>query len=310
MNIPNMTNQTKKLVILFADISDSTALYDNLGDERALQLVVHCLTSMSERAAPHGGILVKTIGDEIMCAFPTAEAALEAAKEMQRVIKKNNTGSEHSLHVRIGFHIGEVMCEEADMYGETVNVAARVTAITRADQIMTTRDVVDALPPPLRNELRQILRADFRDKQGQLDIFQVACDDEMQRTRVGLSAYRTTPDGAQLILSYRGQSCRVNTLVNKVFLGRGGDCKIVVVNDYASRQHAAVAFRSGNFIFQDNSINGTYIRFNDGQIVFIRNEEAILRGFGTISLGRAYSDNPSELIAFSIRSTSEFEILP
>ena len=306
-----MSSQTKNLVILFADISDSTALYENLGDERALQLVVHCLTSLSERAAAHGGILVKTIGDEIMCAFSTAEAALEAAKEMQRGIKKNNAASETPLHIRIGFHIGEVMCEEADMFGETVNVAARVTAITRADQIMTTRDVVEALPPPLRNEVRQILRAEFRDKQG-LDIFQVACDDdEMQRTRVGLSAYRATPElGAQLILNYRGQSCRVNELANKVFLGRGGDCKIVVINDYASRQHAAVAFRSGNFIFQDNSINGTYIRFNDGQIVFIRNEEALLRGFGTISLGRAYSDNPSELIAFSIRSTSEFEIWP
>ena len=307
-----MNSHPKKLVILFADISDSTALYDNLGDERALQLVVHGLTSLSERAAANGGILVKTIGDEIMCAFPTAEAALEAAKEMQRVIKKNNAGSETPIHVRIGFHIGEVICEEADMYGETVNVAARVTSITRADQIMTTRAVVEALPPPLRNEVRQILRAEFREKQGQFDIFQVACDDdEMQRTRVGLSAYRATSEpGAQLILSYRGQTCRVNELDNNVFLGRGGDCKIVVINDYASRQHATVAFRSGNFIFQDNSINGTYIRFNDGQIVFIRNEEALLRGFGTISLGRAYSDNPSELIAFSIRSTSEFEIWP
>ena len=141
-----MNSQTKKLVILFADISDSTALYDNLGDERALQLVVRCLTSLSEQAVAHGGILVKTIGDEIMCSFPTAEAALGAAKEMQRVIKKSNGASETPVHVRIGFHIGEVMCEEADMYGETVNVAARVTAITRADQIMTTRDVVDALP--------------------------------------------------------------------------------------------------------------------------------------------------------------------
>ena len=305
-----MSSHTKNLAILFADISESTALYDNLGDERALQLVLHCLTSMSERAVANGGILVKTIGDEIMCAFPTAEAALQAAKAMQGVIKKNNAVSENPLHVRIGFHVGEVVCDEADMFGETVNVAARVTAITRADQIMTTRAVVDALPLQLRNELRQILRAEFRDKQGQLDIFQVACDDdEMQRTRVGLSAYSAIPErGAQLMLSYRGQSCLVNALVNKVFLGRGGDCKIVVINDFASRQHATVVFRSGNFIFQDNSINGTYIRFNDGQIVFIRNEEAILRNFGTISLGRAYSDNPSELIAFSISSKSELEI--
>ena len=305
-----MNTQTKKMAILFADISDSTGLYDSLGDEPARQLIATCLAAMSNNAAAYNGTLIKTIGDEIMCAFPSAEAALRAAKEMQRTIQADNQGSKQPLRVRVGFHFGEVIFEANDIYGETVNVAARITAMTRAGQIMTTRATVDTMPPELHGEVRQILRAEFKDKQGPLDIFQVLWEgDDLQRTRVGLAAYRKDQaTGAQMILRYRGQSCRVSEQHKKVYLGRGGNCKIVVVNDFASRQHADVEFRSGNFILRDNSINGTYIRFDDGQIEHIHNGEAILHGIGTISLGRSYSDNPSELIVFSIPSNLEFEL--
>lgn len=302
-----MATQTKKLAILFADISDSTALYDRLGDEQARQIVATCLAAMSDRAAAHNGTLVKTIGDEIMCTFTSAEDALHASREMQRTIKANNHGSKQPLRVRIGFHFGDVLCEANDVYGDTVNVAARITAVTRAGQIMTTQATVGALPPDLLSDVHQILRAELK---GQFDIFQVPWEGEdLQRTQIGIAPYRKSQEvGAELILRYRGQSCRVNDQQKKVFLGRGGTCKIVVVNDFASRQHAAVESRSGNFVLQDSSVNGTYIRFDDGQIVFIHNDEAILRGIGTISLGRSYAENPSELIIFSVPHRLEFEI--
>ena len=224
---------------------------------------------------------------------------------MQRAIQTNNRSSKQPLRIRIGFHFGDVICEArgieaGDIYGDTVNVAARISAMTRAGQIMTTRAVVDALPPEWRSEVSQILRAEFRDKQGLLELFQVSWDgDDLQRTRVGLAAYRKDQEaGAQLVLRYHGQSCHINEQIKKVFLGRGSSCKIVVVNDFTSRQHASVEFRSGNFILRDNSINGTYIRFKDGQIIFIHNEETVLRGIGTISLGRSYAENPTELILF------------
>ena len=305
-----MNIQTKKLAILFADISDSTGLYDSLGDALARQLVAACLATMSNRAAACDGTLVKTIGDEILCTFPEACAALRAAKEMQRAIKADNQGNQQPLFVRIGVHFGDVICEAHDVYGDTVNVAARVTAMTRAGQIMTTRAVIESLPTELLGEVRQIVRAEFRGKQGLPDIFQVSWEgDDMQRTRMGLESYRRDQEtGAEMLLRYRGQSCRVNDLHKKVYLGRGGDCRIVVVNDFASRQHAAVEFRSGNFILQDNSINGTYIRFDDNQVVYINNDEAILRGIGTISLGRPYTENPTELIIFSIPAVLEFKL--
>lgn len=297
-----MPMQIKKLAILFADISGSTALYDNLGDELARQLVARCLAILGDSMAVHQGSLVKTIGDEIMCSFVSAEAAFHAACKMQLAIKSDNRGSDHPLYIRIGFHFGDVICEAADIYGDTVNVAARVTEITRASQVMTTKAVVDALPPELHDKVRNILRTDLKGKQEQLDIFQVVWeDDDMQSTRIGIPAYRKQQEtGMELILSYRGQSCTVNGYNKSLFLGRGDACKIIVMSDFASRQHALMEFRSGNFVLQDNSTNGTYIRFNNGQILHINHEEAILRGTGTISLGQPYAETPSELVAFTV----------
>ena len=292
----------KKLAILFADISGSTALYEKLGDQLARQLIGRRLSIMNRALAAHSGTLIKTIGDEILCTFPTAEAALHAACEMQLAAKTDNQSSEHSMYLRIGFHYGDVLCEEDDIYGDAVNVAARVTAITRANQIMTTPAVVDVLPLSLHDKVRKIQRADIRGKQAQLDIFQVIWEvEDMGRTRIGMPAFRKPHnDGNELKLNFRDKTCTINEQSNKLLLGRGDTCHIIVNSDFASRQHANVEFRYGNFILSDHSSNGTYIRDSDGVVTRLNHNNTTLRGKGFISLGQPYSDNPSDLIEFVI----------
>ena len=63
------------LAILFVDICDSTELYEKAGDAQARQLIENCVLSFSETTAAEGGKLVKTLGDGLMCMFPTADAA-------------------------------------------------------------------------------------------------------------------------------------------------------------------------------------------------------------------------------------------
>jgi len=293
---------TKEVAILFADISGSTMLYEKLGDQLARQLIARCISIMNRAITAHHGTLIKTIGDEVLCTFPTAEAALNAACEMQLAAKLDNQSSEHPMYLRIGFHYGGVICEDSDIYGDAVNVAARVTAITRASQIMTTSAVFEALPPALHDKVRKILRTDIKGKQEQLDIFQVIWEfEDMGRTRIGMSVFRKPHvDGNELILNYRHQSYTINEQNKKLFLGRGDSCEILVNSDFASRQHANVELRYGNFIVSDHSSNGTYIRNSDGVVTRVNREDAVLRGKGTISLGQPYSDNPSDLIEFVI----------
>jgi len=141
-----MSKHTAQLAVLFADICGSTKLYDTLGDTLARRVVASCIARLLAPLADHQGTLIKTIGDEIMCTFPSAEQALCAANAMQYSVTSAPFENDISLHIRIGFHYGEVICEAGDVFGDTVNVAARVAGAARANQIMTTQAAVNALP--------------------------------------------------------------------------------------------------------------------------------------------------------------------
>ena len=300
-----MPHKIEKIAVLFADICGSTALYDNLGDHLARSLIAQCVATMVGEIAPYQGTLIKTLGDEVMCTFPSAEAALHAACAMQRAVENTRYEGGQAMHIRVGFNYGEVICEAGDVFGDTVNVAARVAAITRASQIMTTQAVVDALLPDSREKTRKIMRAEFKGKQEQLDIFIVIWEmDDMLSTRIGNPAFRKFPDNIdEMSLLYRSQELKVNKERRSVVLGRGDTCDLIVQNGFASRQHIRFELRFGKFVAVDQSTNGTYIRFSDGNVVRLAREEMIMQGSGSISLGQAYSENPSELVEFSVTTS-------
>jgi len=103
---PPMTEQTRNLAILFADVAGSTRLYETLGDAAALALVNRCLAEVRLACEGHGGRIIKTIGDEMMAAFPDAGLAAEAAAEVQERIATLAPGERVRLARRIGFHFG------------------------------------------------------------------------------------------------------------------------------------------------------------------------------------------------------------
>lgn len=297
-----MPQTVEKLAVLFADICGSTALYDSLGDDLARRLIAQCITTMSQVLPAHQGTLIKTIGDEIMCTFPSAEAAMNAACAMQLAVQRSKHEGGQEMHIRIGFHYGDAILDSGDVFGDTVNVASRVAAITRARQILATQAVVDALPPSLREKTRQIMRAEFKGKQTGFDISVVIWEmDDMMSTRIGSPAFRKSPENIdELTLTFRDQSLKVNKERRSVVLGRGDTCDMIVANNFASRQHIRVELRFGKFVLVDQSTNGTHVRSNDGSVVRIAREEMTLLGSGSISMGQSYAENPVDLVQFSI----------
>jgi class 3 adenylate cyclase len=184
-------SQKSRMVILFADICGSTALYDKLGNDSALHVITQTLNILAQEVAAHKGTLIKTIGDEIMCSFPNILLATQAASAMHRAIETRRPGGVHSIFVRIGFHYGEVIHKENDVFGDAVNIAARVTAVTRARQIMTTQAVVDALPAGFEDKVRPVMRAAFRGKQDSFAVSQILWEQEDSVfRRVGQAAFR------------------------------------------------------------------------------------------------------------------------
>jgi adenylate cyclase len=298
-----MAATQQNVAILFADISGSTALYDKYGNEQALLLVTRTLDILTREMALRRGTLIKTIGDEIMCIFPDGITAFEAACSMQQAIEDQRPGGEQPIYVRIGLHFGEVILEGGDAYGDTVNIAARVTAITRARQIMTTQAVVDMLPEKYRIQARPVMRTGFRGKAETTKVFQVSWErEDTTRTRIGMSAFRK-PTGTrnELVLRYHEQVITLNEQLKSIVLGRGDDCDLMIRNILASRQHARIEYNFGKFLLIDHSVNGTYIRFSDNQVILLSHQQIVLHGAGTISLGQPFSESPTEVIEYIVQ---------
>ena len=115
-----------EVAVLFADIAGSTKLYDALGDTEAKIMIDEALTALQVITQRHRGRVIKTIGDEVMCAFPGAERGFLAAMDMQTVVNALVVTKGVKRMIRIGFHAGPVIEEKGDVFGDTVNACRRV----------------------------------------------------------------------------------------------------------------------------------------------------------------------------------------
>ena len=150
MNAKESTKVERNLCVLFADVSGSTRLYEKLGDKEALHAVERCINRMTRATEQFKGRVIKTIGDEVMAVFDSAEAGMDAASSMQQRVDDLPPVRGIKLAIRVGFHFGPAIEEAKDVFGDTVNTAARMAGLAKAGQIITTADSVAALPALLR----------------------------------------------------------------------------------------------------------------------------------------------------------------
>jgi class 3 adenylate cyclase len=125
--------------IMFTDLVDSTAMTARLGDARAVEMV-RAHDSMVRRA---GGREVKHTGDGIMASFDTVPASATCARSIQRAFEAFNLASREKLRVRIGLHAGEPIEDSNDLFGATIQMAARICGAARPDAILVSALVKD-----------------------------------------------------------------------------------------------------------------------------------------------------------------------
>lgn len=299
-NAVQVMRREASLVVLFADISRSTQLYETLGDHTAQGLVATCLTALSTVANHHGGTMIKTIGDEIMCTFPDATSALEAAQAMQRAIEHLPEVSKLGLaplSIRIGFHLGTIVHRESDVFGDAVNVAARMVALAKPRQILTTEPTVNTLFEDVRAMVRCIDRTTVKGKSGEFDIYEVVWD-TMEMTFMATRPVPSHLRQARLRLWCAGTLIEIDQRRPFAALGRHSDNEIVVTEAFASRLHCRVEYRRGKFVLVDQSTNGTYVAVRGKDSVFLYREEMVLEGTGVIGLGREVEPDGEGAIHF------------
>jgi class 3 adenylate cyclase len=137
----------KRLALLFTDLQGSTALYERIGDMKAFDLVRQHFGYLGECITRNSGALVKTIGDAVMASFVDPLDALRAALEMRAEIARFNAeAGDNLIGLKVGLHAGACLAvtlnDRLDYFGQTVNIAARVQALSAADEIVITADVL------------------------------------------------------------------------------------------------------------------------------------------------------------------------
>ena len=283
--------------VLFVDISGSTRLYETLGDEQALVRVGRSLALIARVCEDCGGKVIRTTGDGALCMFETADAALRASRLMQEKTDQQQEPGEPGLGIHIGCHFGPVLASGGDLYGDTVNLAARVAGLAKVGQIITTADTIDKLSPALADQARKLDRVPVKGKQESVTIFEFLWQDSDE-----LTAYGTRPDyglAARIVLKYEGREWRFEGPGDLSF-GRDGACDVVVGDRKASRQHARIERRRDKFVLADHSSNGTWVWFaGETENVVLRREELMLRASGLIGLGHSPTDGQGAPVEFS-----------
>ncbi|MCP3999711.1 MAG: FHA domain-containing protein [Gammaproteobacteria bacterium] len=281
----------KELAIVFADVVDSAELYGALGDDDASKTVQRCVKCMKDCTSEFDGNIIKTMGDEVMSTFATADEAMKAASQMQQRITSGNLSGKDDVQVsiRIGCHFGHVVIEESDVFGASVSTANRMTSQAKAGQIITTESTIELLSEEWKAVVRQIGVATLRGQIDEVGLYEVLWQPEEATSMLPKMDWSDTEvkQPGKLSLKFQGEELFLSSEgLRKVTLGRADENDVTVKGNLISRVHARIELNKSTYMIIDESTNGTFVQRFDGEEVYVRRDSAPLTGSGLIGLGR------------------------
>jgi class 3 adenylate cyclase len=300
--------ETAQRAVLFADVTDSTRIYESLGDAQAHTLIESLLDLLSRTAAGHRGSVVKKLGDGIVCAFPDSDTACKAACDMQlAALNTSAARPADRLAVRVGFTYGPVVLSGGDVFGDTVNVCSRLVALANPEQVLTTHQTMAAMAPELRARCRELFPIRVRGRHEEIIACNVQYREDPDATETNLTRAELTRERELVLkLTYGGELRVVRSSGAGIRIGRDKENDLVVESHFASRSHARIYPREGHFVLQDLSSNGTYLLADGGTSeILLRREEAVLAERGWIGLGNSAARHGDHALRFRVEPESE-----
>lgn len=282
-----MAEQLSEAAVLFADVSGSTKLYETAGDAVAHAAIEKCVNIMREKTVNAKGRVIKTIGDEVMSAFKTADDAADAAIEMQSAIAELPPVGTTQIGIRIGFNYGPVVERDGDVFGDAVNLAARLAAVATKGQIISARETVMLMAPMLKAATRAITTIQVKGKAQEIQVYELIWQQSEDMTTLASQKSVYKPKNAKLRLLVDGNEVILSAERPAVALGRDASADLVIKERMASRAHGKIERRLDKFILTDHSANGTFITIEGDKEIVLRREEFTLRGHGWIAFGQS-----------------------
>jgi adenylate cyclase len=297
--------------ILFADLRGSTALYETLGNAEATTVVTHSVSMLANIVPMCGGVVVKTLGDGLMASFDTPQAGVQASMQMHDALERLvMRGSSHgassglrTLRLQVALARGEVVEMSGDVFGDAVNVAARLLDHAGDNETLITAEVLAGLPAEQRSRFRSLDRMHLRGRAEPVQVHLLGGrrSENTIATQFGDIAPAPEPEGIRLVWNDLNRIYAAPHL--PVVLGRSPQATYCIDDSRVSRSHARIDWHGSTFQLTDLSYNGTYVRFsNDDEVLSLRRGSCTLHGSGAIGLGGSPNDPASPIVRFEVLS--------
>ena len=298
-----------EVTVVFADLSGSTGVFEVLGNAKATQLVTRLTDWIGKVCATKRGQVVKNLGDGVLMVFARNDDALEAVIEMQRVhTERIKTWPENArMRLQVGMSRGEVIEQDADFFGDAVNLASRLSDLSGPEQILGTDSVVGELAADSPVRFRSLGAMDIRGRNEACTVYQVEWQNdiltEFFTVPAALTAspfVRSVPSAGGIKLSWLDVETSFVSADLPIYLGRVAEAHFVVSDPRVSRLHAKISWRAGKFYLEDVSSYGTWVRFaGSSAVVALRRQECVLLIEGEIALGAPFEDFTVPSVSFT-----------
>ena len=182
------------------------------GDEEGTLAALKSLREslIDQKIAEHRGRIVKTTGDGALVEFASAVDAVRCAIDIQRAMIERNgeIPEDRRIELRIGINVGDIIIEGEDIFGDGVNIAARLEGIAEAGGICISRQVFDQIEGKLQLAYRQMGPQNLKNITKPIEVFSVAVDEAEGPSRQLKPSqeikYCRTPDGVRLAYAISG----------------------------------------------------------------------------------------------------------
>lgn len=298
-----MTRSEQTVAVLIADVCGSTPLYESSGNFKALDLIAECLDNITRVVESEGGTVLRSKGDDVLCTFPDSDSAVCAASGMI-------DGQEGSpLEIHVGIDYGAVVHDRGGIFGDVVNIAARMQSLAKPGEIITTEAVYEKLSDTLRRQVRLLDIQTVKGKSQPMNIYAVFKDDTHVTYYVGEDGkhtvhpkdmFKASGPKVNIILEFGDRTIVRRDGGPGLHIGRAESCDLVIDEPCVSRDHALLTVRRGKVLLTDMSSTGTWIVQADGVPILLRRDVMQLARDGVISLGLRPKENGPTMIRYRL----------
>ena len=273
-----MTELTLTRAVLIADVTGSTPLYESVGDAEAVRRVGRCVDVMRDIVEANGGVFVAAKGDDVLATFEVAEGALST---IEAILSRMPMGG---LYVHAGLHHGSIVATRDDIYGDAVNLTARLASAANPGEVLISSAFEATLGRQAAARLRPLSALRLKGRSVPVDVFSLAADTQMPDVGEPTVAIASTGDRPVLRLVCGGEE-RLLCEGGSLALGRAPENDIVLTERWVSRRHATIMMVAGRVQLTDHSSYGSFLAMADASEIVARRESVIVTGSGRLSLG-------------------------